>query len=272
MVFGSFFSRGDRETGSRGDKDAGQQGPAWPKLPDGDIAVAVGDIHGRSDLLENAIRYTVGSALKRPEKRFFFITLGDYCDRGPDTAGVIDRLLDLGEGSPADNLTPVFLKGNHDEAMLSFYEGERPLWWLRHGGIESLESYSVDYSFGRTLDDQVGSLQVAFAEKFPERHARFIRGLSLFHELGDYLFVHAGIRPGIPVREQSPKDLMWIRDGFLDFSQPHSHYVVHGHSPVRQPEILENRAAIDTRAYDSGLLTALILEGDSKSVEFFQAD
>ena len=225
-------------------------------MPDGQIVFAIGDIHGcRSHLelllerISDEISYSSASAK--------LIFLGDYVDRGPDSAGVLERLA----SGPLPGDSQAFLIGNHEEAMLAVLDGdmESLSGWLRYGGRETLESYGI----GRAEVMQLGAdLPERMREAIPASHVDFLRRCQDYVLLGDYLFVHAGIRPGVPLSEQDTADLRWIRSGFLDDdSTDHGMMVVHGHTIVDEPETMSNRIGIDTGCFQTGRLTALVLEG-----------
>lgn len=215
---------------------------------------AVGDIHGRLDLLEPLIEDIGASPHYHADSRIVF--LGDYVDRGPAVAGVLERLSSLAD----EDFDPVFLVGNHELGMLAFLDDpEHEDLWLYWGGVETALSYGVrglgsvaDAGFRRHLRDQL-------AASVPAHHIAFLKSLKLYHiELGT-LFVHAGIRPGVPLEEQTVEDLTFIRYEFLDDERKHPWYVVHGHTPVPQPDIRPNRANIDTGAFSTGILSCLVV-------------
>ena len=187
------------------------------------------------------------------------IFLGDYVDRGPDSKGVLDRLIAFGKEWPKT----VFLKGNHESIMLEFLDdpGEM-LYWLDWGGEETLESCGLTDIIGRPGED----LEAELAQNLPSDHVKFLHSLPLTHVEGDYLFVHAGLRPGVPLEEQNEDDLLWIRRRFhkaLVDERP-EYTVVHGHQPVKKPEDAGWRIAVDTGACWSGKLTAVVLEGTER--------
>lgn len=237
-----------------------------PTAPPGSVIYAIGDIHGESaklDLLHSMIQ---ADARSRKGKRKVAIYLGDYVDRGPDCAGVIDRLAD----DPLPGFEKVFLKGNHEEFMLHFMEtGDNSSGWFHNGGLNTLQSYSVEMS-GNFLwrTDSTGLLE-QLRKKLPAKHRAFLEQLDLHHIEGDYLFVHAGIRPGRPLDNQTAADMLWIRNLFLDSEEDHGFMVIHGHTPSSGPEIRPNRIGIDTGAVYGGKLTALVLEGENR--DFLQA-
>ena len=229
-------------------------------IPAGDRVYAVGDIHGRMDLLE---RIAEDAARSRPD-RVALVFLGDYVDRGPNSKQVVERLT---QGAPTDGPLAgahwVCLRGNHEDFLLRFLEDASvgPMWCL-NGGFETLRSYMGELPDRLSLDMEV--LQQLLIEALPPHHLRFLTRLPLTHREGDYLFVHAGIRPGVAIEDQEPADLMWIRDDFLFASSPASMVVVHGHTPCPTPEIRPHRIGIDTGAYYTGSLTALVLEGTDR--------
>jgi serine/threonine protein phosphatase 1 len=231
-----------------------------PKTPRGYRAYAIGDIHGRLDLLDQLIGTIERDIADRPPRKTLLVFLGDLIDRGPDSRGVVDRLKNFRH----DRLKPYFLAGNHEEVLLRILAGERHVLadWLKFGGVESLASYGFDAST-LELTNERASL-AAVRKAIPDDHARFIASFSDTLSFGDYLFVHAGIRPGLDLSMQSQKDLRWIRSPFLDDESDHGRVVVHGHSICSSVEVRSNRIGIDTGAYRSGILTALAVDGESR--------
>jgi serine/threonine protein phosphatase 1 len=232
--------------------------------PPGDTRVyAVGDIHGYTDRLLALQSLIVEDAAAAPQGRRVIVYLGDYYDRGPDSAGVIDMLIDR----PLNGFESVFLKGNHEDIILNFLDGdlESGANWIYHGGNTTLQSYGIDCE--RTWPDytELVSYQRALAARFPAAHRRFLESLALSHVEGDYAFVHAGIRPGRPLAEQLPEDLMWIRDEFHNSDDDHGHVVVHGHTPVNRVVNRFNRIDIDTGAGFGRELTAVVLAGTRRT-------
>ncbi len=228
------------------------------RVPDGQRVYAVGDIHGRLDLLRALQELIAKDAAKAPDQSKTIIYLGDYIDRGLESRGVIDRLL---EGTITD-VAPIFLLGNHEDTLLTFIEdfgiGES---WLMFGGDTTLYSYGVQIKGPPSDPRTIIAAQVDFREKLPDSHIAFLRGLKTHHRIGDYFFVHAGIRPGVALDQQQTQDLIWIRDEFLKSTVDHGSVVVHGHSISLKVEDLPNRINIDTGAYASNVLTCLVLEG-----------
>jgi len=232
------------------------------RVPDGTRVYAVGDIHGRRDLLDLLLADISADFRADPTARGVIVFLGDYVDRGPDVRGVLERLM---AGPPA-GMEAVCLKGNHEDFMMRFLDekgfGEG---WLMNGGGATLASYGATES-----DDMFDALwhledtRRKFADSLPAEHRTFLEGLQLRHREGDYIFVHAGLRPGVPLDAQSADDMMWIRDDFLYSEADFGAIVVHGHTPRPEPVFRENRIGIDTMAYRSGRLTCLVLEGDRR--------
>lgn len=231
--------------------------------PAGTRIYAIGDVHGRLDLLKALLRQIEEDDRALPPAEMHVVMLGDLIDRGPDSAGVIELLLDR----PADFGQFHFIVGNHEEAMIqSLEEGADPhkVEWLRYGGRETLRSYGVPDD----VFEMRGSLMSDELRRYvPQAHVDFVRGFEETLILGDYLFVHAGIRPGKPLSRQLRKDFLWIRDEFLnDDKSDHGHIVVHGHTIAREPVFTPNRIGIDTGAYATGVLTALVLEGTGRRI------
>ena len=226
-------------------------------IPAGLRAYAVGDVHGRADLLEQLLARIEEDHRSRAPAKGVVIFLGDLIDRGPDSAKVVERLRTYAP----DGITPRFLLGNHEEVLLRLLAGERGVLdsWLTFGGAECLKSYGVDSAAIRAMSEEQGLLEIAKA--IPAAHQAFLSGFADTARLGDYLFVHAGIRPGLDLSLQSQSDLRWIRAPFLDDDSDHGFVVVHGHTIADQVVEKPNRIGIDTGAYRTGVLTALVLEG-----------
>jgi serine/threonine protein phosphatase 1 len=223
-----------------------------PELPAGRRIYAIGDVHGRADLLAQIHRRIEIDLDLHPVSDPLLVCLGDYVDRGADSAGVIDLLL-----KPAPGGIPrVALMGNHEALMLRFLtdESAAPVWFA-NGGDATLDSYGVDPML--SYDRARRELQ----RRLPGRHRELLESLPLSHEEGDYFFVHAGVRPGVELGLQRREDLLWIRGEFLHSEADHGKVVVHGHSISAEPELRANRIGIDTGAYASDRLTCLVLEG-----------
>ena len=246
----------------------GMDGPdiAVPKslLPDGVRAYAIGDIHGRADLLEKLFNLLRSDIMDREFKSLYFVFMGDYIDRGFHSRAVIDLLLKQDWGS----LKAVFLKGNHEQTLLDFLKSpEVGPQWIGFGGRETLISYGVK------VPDQKSDLaawEVAskeLRERMPERHLKFLNQLNLHFELGNCYFVHAGVDPQRDLDDQTDQDRMWIRDRFIGSTKKLSKVIVHGHSPEDKPVWDGRRIGVDTGAYITNRLTAARIQGTD--IEFF---
>jgi len=226
-----------------------------PSLPDGVRVYAVGDVHGRADLLRELLRNIELDVAINPIQRPVVIFLGDYIDRGPASREVIELLIEIEKA-----LEVIFLRGNHEAFALDFLKDPQVLdSWRNYGALETLLSYGLTPSIHPTSKETV-ELARAFAAALPESHHRFFSKLKTSFSCGDFFFVHAGIRPGIPFNEQREEDLLWIRREFLDSEVDFGKVVVHGHEPVDHPDIRFNRINIDTGAFATGRLTCLIIE------------
>ena len=229
-------------------------------VPRGIRVYAIGDIHGRDDLLGELLVEIERELIERPVRRPILVFLGDLIDRGPSSRNVVERLRTL--RLPPARL--IFLAGNHEEALLRVLHGESGLAsdWLRFGGSECLDSYGVDGRSVAAMEPREAARAIRRA--IPPEHASFLRRFGDTALIGGYLFVHAGIRPGVPLARQSQADLRWIRRAFLDDPRDHGVVVVHGHTITTAVNDAGNRIGIDTGAYRSGILTALALEGDQR--------
>jgi serine/threonine protein phosphatase 1 len=222
---------------------------------------AIGDIHGRADLLDRLHRTIMDDAERAAAERMVIVYLGDYVDRGPDSRRVIDCLIEPTQ----PGFESIFLKGNHEAFMLRFLEDASVgAIWLYNGGAATLASYGITNVSGRVRD--LRAAQEAFRAALPPSHRTFLDGLRLLYIEGDYLFVHAGIRPGVAIDAQIEHDLLWIREDFLFAQGPFPKVVVHGHSIHATPEFRGHRIGIDTGAYATGTLTALVLQGDRRDI------
>lgn len=226
-------------------------------VPEGVRVYAVGDIHGRLDLLDDLLARIGNDDARRGPAETSIIFLGDLVDRGPDSAGVVERLRLLAESGRQVR----FLAGNHEEVFLDAINGDSKALKLfcRIGGRETVLSYGVGEAEYDALD--YGELAEALHRIVPDDHRRFLAGFEDAIGLGDYLFVHAGVRPDRPLDDQRTADLRWIRDIFLDHRARLTKRVVHGHTIVSAVEFRPHRIGIDTGAYRTGVLTALGLEG-----------
>jgi serine/threonine protein phosphatase 1 len=228
-----------------------------PAGPPGYRAYVVGDIHGRLDLLKELLNKIHGELDAEPPGKCLLVFLGDLIDRGPNSAQVVERLRTYSRRG----VEPVFLLGNHEEVLLRVLAGDLDLFdkWRWFGGSECLLSYGVNPDEVSKAPDDVALAIVRAA--IPRQHVQFLKSFYDAWHFGDYLFVHAGIRPGIELEQQSRADVRWIRDPFLTDESDHGFVVVHGHTITSSVEQRQNRIGIDTGAYRTGILTALGLEG-----------
>jgi serine/threonine protein phosphatase 1 len=229
------------------------------KLPPDQRIYAIGDIHGCDRQLANLHAMIAEDAASRPVANATLLHIGDYVDRGADSAGVIAR---LAAGCPIPGLAMINLLGNHEFTMMEAIAGERAAGtdWLFAGGEATLRSYGIDATGPRD----------AWRRLIPANHQQFLHGLTLMHRAGGYAFVHAGVRPKIPLEHQAREDLLRARQFFLYSESDFGAVVVHGHTPVKVPVIKHNRIAIDTGAVFGGVMTCAVLEGDR--VGFLFAD
>lgn len=229
-----------------------------PAVPPGTRWYAVGDVHGRLDLFEGLIEAIERDDAGAPPADTTVVLLGDLVDRGPDSAGVVARA----RAWQAQRRVRL-LAGNHEEMFLDALEDVGVLrHFLRHGGRQTALSYGIPReAYDRATMDE---LQDLLARALPHDDRRFLASAEDYLVAGDYLFVHAGIEPGVPLGEQEQRHLRWIRDPFLDHAEPHEHFVVHGHTITEAIDERSNRIGIDTGAYRSGCLTALVLEGTGR--------
>jgi serine/threonine protein phosphatase 1 len=243
MVFKKFFARAEPV-------------PQPFALPAGERVYAIGDIHGRRDCLDRLLLAIDDDEKSRPAAQTTVVFLGDLVDRGLDSRGVVERVMQIAKARRC-----VLLMGNHEEILIRAWEGDRQAAGLLHrvGGRETLMSYGVTMAAYDACD--LGDLAALTADNVPVDHIAFLRGFLDQWRCGDYLFVHAGIRPGVPLDEQSASDMRWIRRDFLDDDRDHGVMVVHGHSITEAVDERTNRIGIDTGAFASGKLTALGIEG-----------
>lgn len=229
-----------------------------PSLPPGLRLYAIGDLHGRFDLLQWARGAIADDLARRPADHSIEIYLGDYVDRGPDSRQVVQLL--AGGAQPVCD-ERICLKGNHEDVLMQVLDDPRILlYWRELGGFETLYSYGVVPPV-LLSDEALRQAHVAFRSRLSPAELDFLGGLKLSVEFGSYLFVHAGIDPSLPLDGQRPHDLIWIREPFLLSGADFGRIVVHGHTPAYTPERLANRINIDTGAYATGRLTCLVLEG-----------
>jgi len=231
-----------------------------PKGARGYRAYVIGDVHGRLDLLEDLLAKIHAEMQHRPSRKTLLVFVGDLIDRGPSSSEVIERLRTYRR----PGIQPVFLLGNHEEVLLRIVGGDESLIasWLQFGGLQCLESYGVDVSKLRGRSAQQ-VIEIARAT-IPANHVEFLESFIDSCRFGDYLFVHAGIRPGIELEFQSQADMRWIREPFLFDDTDHGFVVVHGHTISEEVEDRPNRIGIDTGAYRTGILYALAIEGGDR--------
>jgi len=244
---------------------AGQRTPANPAVPDGLRVYAIGDVHGRFHLLIEMCEMIRADLADDPPEKSVEIYLGDYIDRGPDARSVIEWL--RSETGVCDER--VCLKGNHEDIFLQFIADPGIAeYWRDLGGFETLYSYGVQPPVARTDEAMLASHE-QLMQVLPAEDIRFLQSLTLYASFGDYLFVHAGLRPGVALEEQGEEDLIWIREPFLTSGHDFGQIVVHGHTPGDAPDIRGNRINIDTGAFLTGCLTCLVLQGTE--LRFIQA-
>ncbi|MDD3799396.1 MAG: metallophosphoesterase family protein [Novosphingobium sp.] len=233
------------------------------RVPEGQRVYAIGDIHGRLDLLASLAAAIEIDDRSAGHADTTVLLLGDLVDRGMDSAGVVDFALDWRERRRVR-----ILMGNHEEMFLSSFTDPYMLGnILRCGGRETLLSYGIDPDHADL--PTLRHVQAAMEARIPARHREFMASFEDMAVIGDYLFAHAGIEPGLPVEQQKPQSLRWIREPFLSHAGPYSHVVVHGHTIRHEAQEMPNRIGIDTGAYCYGRLTALVLEGTGR--RFIQA-
>ncbi len=241
--------------------------PDLPALPAGQRVYAVGDIHGRMDLFEAMVAAIEDDDDTAGIADTTVILLGDLVDRGPDSAGVLRAARawqEMGPGSGSGRhgagRKVRILAGNHEEMFLASFDNTEVMrHFLRHGGKQTIASFGVDRRAIAAAD--LEELQRLMHRQVPQRERDFIAGFEDMIRIGGYAFVHAGIDPAVSLDDQRVSDLRWIREPFLSYAEPHGLVVVHGHTISNAPEDRGNRIGIDTGAYSSGRLTALVLEG-----------
>ena len=230
---------------------------AEPSVPPGYRAYAIGDIHGRRDLLDDALARIEGDNEGRGKAQVIIVFLGDLIDRGPASAQVLERARTYRR----PGFRTVFISGNHEEVLLRLLRGESQFLnnWLKFGGAEFARSYGISSTaLKRTDPDRAVAV---LREKIPKEDQEFLESFVDTCRIGSYLFVHAGLRPGVPLPEQKQSDLRWIRHPFLDNDDDHGFIVVHGHTIAGQIDVRGNRIGLDTGAYRTGVLTTMGLEG-----------
>lgn len=228
-----------------------------PRLPRGIRIYAIGDVHGRADLVQRVFAKIDSDIARHPADRIIELFVGDYIDRGPESREVIDRLIDRSWWHET-----VFLRGNHEHFVLEFLQNPAALRdWRQYGGLETLVSYDLTPSLNADSAEQ-NELSRELMKRMPLAHREFFSSLRVSFTCGDFFFVHAGLKPGVSLAQQKEEDLLWIRDDFLLCEDNFEKFVVHGHTPVLEPDVRRNRANIDTGAYATGNLTCLMFEDD----------
>lgn len=231
--------------------------------PDGSRIYAVGDIHGRLDLLKSINKKIKKDISENKSERNVVIYIGDYVDRGNDSQGVINELIN----NPIEGAESIHLCGNHENAMMEYFSDPGVAYgWFAWGGKATVRSYGVKSKDkkGRPVSEE--QIHELFNELVPDNHKKFLKNLKYYHIEGDYIFVHAGLKPGIPLEKQHVDDMMTIRDAFIYPKTRFEKTVVFGHTVFDQPFVGNGRIGIDTGAYATGRLTAVILE--KTNVEF----
>jgi serine/threonine protein phosphatase 1 len=232
-----------------------------PRLPEGNRVYAIGDIHGRADLLDRCFSLIDADLAQRRPMNSTHVFLGDYIDRGEFVSETIDKLIQRQSTHHC-----VFLKGNHELIALKCLTDKSSIpTWIRLGGAQTLMSYGIRPAL-KPSAAQLATIQMDFQNALPRSHLRFLGGLKIMFTLGDYFFVHAGVNPRAPLSRQNEKDLLWIRDEFLSSKKDYGKIIVHGHTPSLDVEFLPNRINIDTGAYLTNRLTCLVLEDDKLSL------
>jgi serine/threonine protein phosphatase 1 len=240
---------------------ASQHSRKRASVPEGVRIYAVGDVHGCVELLDQVLARIDEDIAAHPVARPIEVFLGDYVDRGPASREVLERLI-----VRSQRRALVCLKGNHETYIGEFLSDPGKLQeWQHYGGLETLMSYGLTPAINADPETQ-RKLATEFEHVLPTSHRQFLAGLKSSFVCGDYFFVHAGVRPGVPIARQEESDLLWIRDEFLLHEDGFSKFIIHGHTPVMQPDIRPNRINIDTGAYATGVLTCLILESDKYSL------
>jgi serine/threonine protein phosphatase 1 len=232
-----------------------------PSVQTGLRIYAIGDIHGRLDLLNEMLARIDADIAARPTARPVYVFLGDYIDRGPRSRETIDRLIEHGVANES-----IFLKGNHELIAIKCLS-DRSLFdqWLRLGGLQTLVSYGIPPD-GLTKGKQIAELQWAFHSALPQAHFRFFRDLVNSFTCGDFFFAHAGARPNVELSQQKESDLLWIREEFLSSDFDFGKIIVHGHTPSDEIDVGPNRINIDTGAFATGRLSCLVIESEALSV------
>lgn len=235
-----------------------------PRMPPDTVLWAVGDIHGRSDLLATLLEIVTADLLASGQRQRIFVGLGDYVDKGPDSRGVLDLLVGM---SRRPDVSSVFIRGNH-EAFFERFLSEPAVGpnWCEHGGREALNSYGAAAPPFRGDTEGWAETSARLNVSVPAEHRAFLSQLTPSFSCGDYFFAHAGARPGVALVDQTDDDLMWVRGEFTRSAHVFEQVVVHGHTPSPAFHMDERRIGLDTGAYATGILTAMRFEGDHKEL------
>ncbi|HMN75304.1 MAG TPA: metallophosphoesterase [Burkholderiaceae bacterium] len=239
--------------------------PPAARTPPDTVIYAVGDVHGRADLLDALIARIAADAAGRRARKRVIVMLGDYVSRGSSSRRVIEALL----APPPAGFDRITLRGNHEDYWLHYLDGDLDFGrrWFNWGGLAVLADYGVDIGARDWHDDAtLADVRTRLAAAIPAAHRAFVSATRTSWRSGDYLFVHAGVRPGVPLEQQDAHDLMWIRQPFLDSTADHGAVVVHGHCIADAPVLRANRIGIDTGAFRSGVLTCVALEGEQRDI------
>lgn len=241
---------------------SGKSEAAASRIPSGERVFAIGDIHGRLDLLDKLLAKIEADDARRGPARTHLVFLGDLVDRGPQSAGVVERLLTLSRRNPDAR----FLLGNHEEVFLSVLAGNYDAlkFFNRIGGDTTIASYGIsrnDYAA-----DDMFEVMEPLQRAVPASHVAFLQGFEDQVVIGDYAFVHAGVRPGVELADQKSEDLRWIRNDFLNSDHMFEKVIVHGHTITDGIDERSNRIGLDTGAYCTGRLSAMGFEGDQRWV------
>ncbi|MDE5463923.1 serine/threonine protein phosphatase [Bradyrhizobium sp. CSS354] len=229
-----------------------------PTVPEGIRIYAISDIHGCADLLQQMFAVIDRDLTTIGSRRAIHVFLGDYIDRGPDSNRTIELLMERGMKHES-----IFLKGNHEAFLLDVLHAPSQLQdWKQYGGLQTLASYGLRPSLNPDPAEQ-DELIRRLSQAIPPHQLHFFNNLRARFVCGDFFFVHAGVKPGVALANQQEQDMLWIRDEFLESNKNFGKYIVHGHTPVQQPDIRPNRVNIDTGAYATGNLTLLTLQDDS---------
>jgi serine/threonine protein phosphatase 1 len=234
-----------------------------PRTSEGIRLYGIGDIHGRLDLLTEVLKRIGRDNHVRPSAPTQFVFTGDYIDRGPDSAAVCNLMASIAKQEHI-----YCLKGNHEAMLINILGGdhESVRFWMQNGGDAAARSWGMDEDLidMATVDIDSGFAVVEhLREVIPWDVQKWLEALLPYHVVGDYLFVHAGLRPGVPLQEQKENDMLWIRNSFLRCTTPFPHFIVHGHSQTGTPDMRDYRAGIDTGAYRTGVLTAIGIHEDN---------